>query len=127
MAHRPSSDSHRHGRRAYLPRPPKPGSVRMPSQMTALQPAPEVVFADPWRLLATEAGRFARGLSATIHLCEGQRRARARTTHLGMPDDVETCARSLAFSAGVSEDSIRQALLDLIGEIEEALRRQGEE
>ena len=99
----------------------------MPSQMTALDPAPEVVFADPWRLIATEAGRFARGLSATIHLCERQRRARARTTHLGIPDDVEACVKSFAFSAGVSEDAMRQALLDLMGGIEEALRLQEED
>jgi putative DNA primase/helicase len=99
----------------------------MPSQMTTLDPAPEVVFADPWRLIATEAGRYARGLSATIHLCEGQRRDRARITHLGIPDDVEACVKSFAFSAGISEHIIRQALLDLMGGIEEALRRQEED
>jgi hypothetical protein len=103
MAHRPGSDPHRHGRRAYLPRHPKPGSVRMPSPMTTLDPAPEVVFADPWRLLATEAGRYARGLSSTVQMYEGQRLDRARTTYLGIPDDVDTCVKSFAFSAGVSE------------------------
>ena len=44
-----------------------------------------------------------------------------------MPDDVAACVKSLAFSAGVSEDIVRQALLDLIGGIEEALRRQEED
>jgi putative DNA primase/helicase len=99
----------------------------MPSQMTALDPAPEVVFADPWRLLGMEAGRYAHGLSSTVHLCQGQRRVRARITHLGCPDDVEACVKSFAFSAGVSEEVMRQALLDLMGGIEEALRRQEED
>jgi uncharacterized protein (DUF927 family) len=99
----------------------------MPSQMTALDPAPEVVFADPWRLIATEAGRYARGLSSTVQMYEGQRLDRARMTHLGMPDDVEACVKSFAFSVGVSEDILRQALLDLMGGIEGALRRQEED
>ena len=99
----------------------------MPSQMTTLDPAPEVVFADPWRLIATEAGRYARGLSSTVQMHEGQRLERARMTHLGIPDDVAACVKSFAFSAGVSEDILRQALLDLMGGIEGALRRQDEE
>ena len=43
----------------------------MPSQMTAIDPAPEVVFADPKNLMATEAGRYRSGLSSTrvVSLC----------------------------------------------------------
>jgi uncharacterized protein (DUF927 family) len=99
----------------------------MSSQMTALNPAPEVVLADSWRLIATEAGRYARGLSSTVQMYQGQRLDRARMTHLGIPDDVEACVKSFAFSAGVSEDAMRQSLLDLMGGIEAALRRQEED
>jgi putative DNA primase/helicase len=99
----------------------------MSGQMTALDPCPEVIVAAPWRLLATEAGRYASGLSTTVLMYEEQRLDRARLTHLGKPQDVEACVKSFAFSAGVSEDAMRQALLDLMGGIEDALRRQDEE
>jgi uncharacterized protein (DUF927 family) len=92
--------------------------------MQGLSPTPYVDVADPWRVVATEAGRYKRGISAMLHLYEGPRSDRSRITHLGMPDDLDVAARSFAFSAQLTPEAFRQPLQDLIDAIETALQQQ---
>ena len=94
----------------------------MPSIMTQLAPIPEVVITQPWRLLATEAGRFARGLRATVQLWEGESLRLSRTMNLD-EDEMEEVAGSFAALCGYDAESVQQAIRDLHTGIELALRR----
>jgi putative DNA primase/helicase len=90
--------------------------------MHGLNPAPNVVVADPWSVCCTEAGRYRLGISALLHLYEGPRSVRTRITHLGVPDDLEGCARSFALSAQLRPKAFTQPLQDLIDHIATALQ-----
>jgi putative DNA primase/helicase len=92
--------------------------------MEGLNPAPSVAVSDPWVVCATEAGRFRLGISALLHLYEGPRSDRSRITHVGVPEDLDACARSFAFSAQLAPEAFRQPLQDLIHHIEIALQQQ---
>jgi len=94
--------------------------------MQGLSPIPNVIVSDPWTVCATEAGRYRQGVSALLHLYEGSRSDRTRTTHLGMPDDLEACIRSFAFSAQLPPELFTQPLQDLIDAIETTLQQQDE-
>jgi uncharacterized protein (DUF927 family) len=94
----------------------------MPSIMTQLDPIPKVVIAQPWCLLATEAGRFARGLRATVQLWEEESLRLSRTMNLD-EDEVEEVADSFAALCGYDIGIVQQAIRDLHTGIELALRR----
>jgi hypothetical protein len=98
----------------------------MPSLMNALDPIPQIRVAEAWRLRATQAGRSARGLVATVQLWEGDVMRLSRTFHLD--DEAETTEVLEEYTAhcGATPELLEQALRDLYVGIEEALRRQAE-
>jgi uncharacterized protein (DUF927 family) len=94
----------------------------MPSIMSQLDPIPEVALTPPWRLLATEAGRFSRGLRSTVQLWEGEGLRLSRTVNLD-DDELEEVAEEFAGRCGATPAEVQQALRDMHTGIEMALRR----
>jgi hypothetical protein len=85
--------------------------------MQVLSPALEVIVEDPWSVCATAAGLYAKGISAELHLYEGQRSDRSMIVHLGIPDHREQCVRSFAFTAHLAPERFTQPIQDLIVKI----------
>jgi len=98
----------------------------MPGIMNGLDPAPQVELADPWRLLATQAGRSAYGLRATVQLWKGPAMRQTLVCDLDEKDEVHEVVEAFAAECGVTHEVLEQALRDLYVGIEEALRRQAE-
>ena len=94
----------------------------MPSIMSQLDPIPEVALTPPWRLLATEAGRFSRGLRSTVQLWEGEVMRLSRTVNLD-DDELEEVADEFAGRCGSTPAEVQQGLRDMHSGIEMALRR----
>jgi hypothetical protein len=92
--------------------------------MQVLSPALEVIVVDPWAVCATAAGLYAKGISAEVHLYEGQRSDRSMIVHLGIPDDRDRCIRSFAFTAQLSPEQFTQPIQDLIVKITGVLQDQ---
>jgi len=93
--------------------------------ITPLDPIPQVELAHPWRLLAIGAGRFARGLRATVQLWEGDAMRSSKTITMD-EDEMEEVAENFATPCGSALALVQQALRDLYGGIEEALRHADE-
>jgi uncharacterized protein (DUF927 family) len=95
----------------------------MPSVMTFLEPVIGRVIIEPWSARATEAGRFTRGLRATVQLWEHEIMHVSRTINMDQ-DEVEEIASTFASICEIDAAMIQQAIRDLHTQIEVALRAQ---
>ena len=95
----------------------------MPSVMNLLDPVIGRVIIEPWSVRATEAGRFARGLRATVQLWHHETMRLSRTLNMDQ-DEVEEIAGTFAAICAIDAAIVEQAIRDLHTEIEGALRRQ---
>jgi putative DNA primase/helicase len=92
------------------------------SEMQTLNPAPKVIVAGDWSVCATHAGVYKKGISAQLHLYEAERPDRAMYTDLGIPEHLDSCIRSFAFSAQLTPEDFKQPIQDLIEAITTALQ-----
>jgi putative DNA primase/helicase len=94
------------------------------AKMIRLDPTPkEALSADGWELIATEAGRYATGLRATIQLWNGQLQA-VQQLDMAQPKSVEGLAGAVATRLDLADPApIRQALLRLTAGVEGVLRQ----
>src|SRR6516162_10117191 len=98
----------------------------MASLMTGLDPSPDVPLTAPWHLLATQAGRFAYGLRATVQLWEGSTQRESRTFDLDDSDEVAEVIEVYVVRSGQAAKALKEALAEIQTKIELALRRQAE-
>lgn len=89
--------------------------------MTALDPAPAVPCLSG-QLIATEAGRSAAGLLASVHLVQDAIKA-ARVVKLLDPADREAFAHEAAAATAIDASALVAALLALAPAVEAALRQ----
>jgi uncharacterized protein (DUF927 family) len=94
--------------------------------MMGLDPSPDVPLTAPWHLLATQAGRFAYGLRATVQLWEGGEMRLSRTFNLDDPDEATEVADTYVVRSGATPEALKEALAELQTKIELALRRQAD-
>ncbi|MBI3329654.1 MAG: hypothetical protein HYZ81_23480 [Nitrospinae bacterium] len=91
--------------------------------MRPLQPAPEVSLPTAgWKLLATEAGRYATGLRATIQLWNADQQGIAQLA-LAHPEQWEAFVADVARRATCPAEAVTGALYQLTTAIEGALRQ----
>jgi hypothetical protein len=86
-----------------------------------LNPAPKMLVADGWELLASEAGRSNQGVRATVAISNGEVQA-YQTLVLGDLTAQQALVAVFAGVAGVGEGSIAQALPKLAMAVEGVLR-----
>jgi hypothetical protein len=94
--------------------------------MMGLDPSPDVPLTTPWHLLATQAGRFAYGLRATVQLWEGGNQRESRTFDLDDPDEAAEVIEVYAVRSSATAEALKEALAGLQTKIELALRRQAD-
>jgi putative DNA primase/helicase len=94
--------------------------------MTGLAPSPDVPLTGSWHVLATQAGRFAYGLRATVQLWEGGTQRESRTFDLDDPDEAAEVIEVYAVRSGATAKALKEALAELQTKIELALRRQAD-
>jgi P4 family phage/plasmid primase-like protien len=93
------------------------------AHMRPLDPAPTAALpGDQWELVATEAGRYADGLRATVQVWHGTLHT-SQLLSLAQPKCWPPFAEEVATSAGCTADDVVQALLTLIPAVEGALRQ----
>lgn len=86
-----------------------------------LNPAPKILVADGWELLASEAGRSNQGVRATVAISNGEVQA-YQTLVLGDLTAQQALVAVFAGVAGVGEGSIAHALPKLAMAVEGVLR-----
>src|SRR5712691_1025889 len=90
------------------------------ARMITLHPAPKVqVAGGAWDLLATEAGRYAKGLRATYQLWNGTLQD-SRCVDL---TDTAVYVQTIAAKSGVDPALVERAVLDLLVMVEGILRQ----
>jgi uncharacterized protein (DUF927 family) len=94
--------------------------------MMGLDPAPDVPLTGPWHLLATQAGRFAYGLRATVQLWEDGTQRESRTFNLDDRDEKAEVVEDYVIRSSATAEALKEALAEIQTKIELALRRQAE-
>jgi hypothetical protein len=93
------------------------------AKMIPLDPCPkEPLPAAGWELLATEAGRYATGLRATVQVWNGDLQA-TRQLALAHPQSWTDFITPLAAQLGVTPEALRTILLHLTAGVEGVLRQ----
>ncbi|MBI3328492.1 MAG: hypothetical protein HYZ81_17540 [Nitrospinae bacterium] len=93
------------------------------ARMTPLNPAPSAKLpGDGWELIATEAGRYATGLRATVQAWNGSLQGSSPLV-LAQPKSWTTFAEVVATQAGCPSDDVIRALLTLTVGVEGILRQ----
>jgi hypothetical protein len=75
------------------------------ARMIPLNPPPTVVLGEGWELCATEAGRYAAGLMATLQARNGTLQA-CQQVPLAHPTKWETFVQDVAGRSGCATDAI---------------------
>jgi hypothetical protein len=86
-----------------------------------LDPAPTEGLVTGWDLVATEAGRSNKGLSATVMLFNGTAQA-CQTLALGDPTAQQILSTAFAALVGLPPQDVAHALIELTVAIEGVLR-----
>jgi uncharacterized protein (DUF927 family) len=94
--------------------------------MNALHPFPDVPLTAPWHICATQAGRFAHGIRASVQLWEGEAMCLSRTFDLDDDDEAAEVVEEYADRSGATAEALVAALAHLHTKIELALRRQAD-
>ena len=91
------------------------------ARMIPLDPLPTVTLADGWELLATEAGRYANGLTATVQVLNGTVKA-CQNIALGEPKERNAFMENVAQLVGLSTEALLAKMLELAAGVEGSLR-----
>ena len=93
------------------------------ARMNALHPVPKVALpGGVWALLAPQAGRFAPGLRASLHLWNGTLQD-SHPVILDDPQNRATVSHAFAATSGLSPAALKRAMLDLLVAVEGSLRQ----
>lgn len=95
------------------------------ARMIALTPPPKVVLREGCELIATEAGRYADGLRATIQVWRGTLQG-CHQLPLAHPQRWKAVSDAIAGQVGCPPNEVVQALLMLTAAVEGILRQQAD-
>jgi hypothetical protein len=91
------------------------------ARMIQLDPAPCVALPNDWQFIATEAGRYSAGLTASVQAVNGAVQEYA-SVPLAQPAKRTAFAARVAQRVGVPSETVDHALLELLNAIEGMLR-----
>lgn len=96
------------------------------AKMIVLDPAIPIDLRADWKLLVTEAGRYAAGLTATIHLMNGTTQS-IDSVPLADTEYRNAYAQLVAYRSKIPCDVTTAKLLELASAVEGAMREQADE
>ena len=96
------------------------------AKMLTLDPALTLPLSADWSLLVSEAGRYAKGLIASIGLSNGSLQTVERVA-LTDPEERQAFALLVSYRSGLSVASVEPQMLAVFDAVEEQLRDQAQE
>src|SRR5262245_20470419 len=96
------------------------------AKMVTLDPALSVPLAAGWSFLVSEAGRYARGLTASIGLFNGTLQT-VEQVALTDPAERQAFALLVSYRTGLSAASVEPVMLQIFDGVEGQLRDQAQE